>query len=213
MAFIDLKILYPRDEFVLLPVEQDIRRDLFLAFIAPMVWSVPIIGFEVLPDGAVVQWAAVPSENDLDQMAGAVAAFPGGVTSSAPIEVESLAVVSTNTGALVDVIDTTTPMLEAGTYAVEWTSLVGMLATVANTGVRGVITLSRIRGAAVVSRQYEHNWTMQQPQLFGAGLTFTCAAGDKIRALLQVQKLGVAAATAQMGMARISIDRKAVPSV
>lgn len=208
MAFIDLKILFARSEFVAVPGGQQLSRELLLAYLSQLVWSVPIIGLEIVPDGAVVQWAALPSSADQTQMLAAVAAFPGGVTSRAPIEVESLGITPATSAVLVDVIDVTTPLLEEGTYACEWTTLVGMLATVANTGVRGLITWSRIRGAVIVSRAYEHNWTMQQPQLFGAGLTFTCQAGDKIRALLQVAKVGAAAATAQMAMARITIDRK-----
>jgi hypothetical protein len=208
VAFIDLKILYPRSEFVLLPVEQEIRKDLFMAFVAPMVWSVPIIGFDVLPDGAVVQWAAVPSTADLLQMANAIATYPGGETSSSPLQVEALAVADNAATDLVDVIDVTTPPRDAGTYQILCNCQIGLAVTVANAGARVVATFSRIRGAAIVSRPYEHAWNLSQPQLFSPDITFECEAGDQIRARLQFQRIGVAA-IARLSNARITIDQLA----
>ena len=102
----------------------------------------------------------------------------------------------------------TTPPRDAGTYQILTTCMVGMLATVANTGVRGTVTYQLIRGGAVAAeRSYSHGWNQQEPQTFSAPLTFECQAGDRIRARLQVTKLGVAAATAQLARARVTIDQ------
>lgn len=69
------------------------------------------------------------------------------------------------------------------------------------------MTLTRIRGANEVSRAYEHNWDRLQPQTFSGPLTFQCAAGDRIRVRLQIGKIGAPAATAQLSMARVTIDQ------
>jgi hypothetical protein len=166
----------------------------------------------LMGNGVIVEWLGEPpTVQDRQAVRDKVAAFVGGTTTSEPIEVESLPITSATTAALVDVIDVTTPPGNGGTIQIMWCALVGMLATVANAGVRGVITLTRIRGATQVVRQYEHNWTRQEPQLFGSGITFKCQAGDKIRVLLQVGKVGAPAATAQMAMARVTIDPIAPP--
>ncbi len=182
--------------------------DAALASITPPL-TVPINETRLALGGAalIVEWATLPPSSDVAAVTAKVPTIVGVTTSSEPVELESLGVTSATDGTLVDKIDFTTPPLSKGTYQVIWDSLLGMLATVANTGVRGVITLTRTRGASSVSRQWEHNWTMQQPQLFGSGITFKCEAGDTIRARLQVAKVGAAAATAQMSMARITIDQ------
>lgn len=201
---------YPRADFLALP--GSIPLPLLRAVLGAVPQTVSIIDVRLTPqqDGAVVEWLGRPATADVQAIDDAIAAFAGGATTSEPFELESLA--STNApsdGSLATVIDFTTPSLDGGTYQVLWAALVGMLATVANTGVRGLITLTRMNadGSGAVTRSWEHNWTMQQPQTFSGGITFKCQTGQKIRARLQVQKLGVAAATAQIGGSRITIDQ------
>src|ERR687897_452863 len=160
-------------------------------------------------EGVGGEWAGAPSTADIAAITQRAALIVGGGTTSEPIEREALAATNaTVADAPVEVIDVTTPPRDKGTYTVLWSALVGMLATITNAGVRGTITLSLIRaGVTIATRTYTHGWNQQEPQLFGAGLTFTCQAGDRIRARLQVTKLGVPAATAQMGMARVTIDQ------
>jgi hypothetical protein len=175
-----------------------------------LVLSVPITDARMmlLGNGVTVEWLGEPpTVADRQAVRDKVASFVGGTTTSAPIEVESLGITSATTAALVDVIDVTTPPRDGGTYLIVTASLLGMLATVANTGVRGVVTMTRIRGATSKSRQWEHNWTRAEPQFFGPCLDFRCEAGDVLRVLMQVGKVGAAAATAQMSMARVSIDQ------
>ncbi len=172
--------------------------------------TVPINETRLALGGAalIVEWATLPTSSDVAAVTATVPTIVGVVTTSEPFELESLAVTTTTDATTpVDKIDFTTPPLDAGTYQVIWDCLVGMVATVANTGVKGIITLTRIRGATSVSRTWSHGWNQQEPQLFGSAITFKCQAGDRIRAQLQVLKLGAAAATAAMSMARITIDQ------
>jgi hypothetical protein len=194
---------YPRGDFVALtgPVPAPLLEPALLG----LTLTVPIADVRLTStSGVIVKWQDIPTGADITAVDAAIAAFAGGTTTSAPIEIESLGITSATTATLVDVIDHMTLPREAGTYQILWTSLVGMLATVTNAGVRAVITLTRSDG---VSRQWEHNWNLQQPQTFAGGITFKCTAGQTIRARLQVSKLGAPAATAQMAMARITIDQ------
>jgi hypothetical protein len=187
--------------------------DAALAAIVPPL-SLPVNETRLALGGAalIVDWAGLPSSADVAAVTALVPTIVGVTTTSAPIELESLGTTTTtDTVTPVDKIDFTTQPLDAGTYQVMWDALVGMVATVANTGVKGIITLTRIRGASSVARTWSHGWNQQEPQLFGSGITFQCNAGDRIRVQLQVLKLGVAAATAAMGMARVTIDQIARP--
>jgi hypothetical protein len=176
--------------------------------------SVPVNETRIALGGAalIVDWAGLPSADDVQRVADLIPTIEGVATTSEPFEIESLGTTTTtDTVTPVDKIDFATPPLDEGTYQVMWDCLVGMVATVANTGVKGIITLTRIRGASSVARTWSHGWNQQEPQLFGSGITFKCQAGDRIRAQLQVLKLGAAAATAAMAMARITIDQIARP--
>lgn len=212
MAEDSFRRFYVRADFTSMPgnvIDLPLLTTILLALNASL--SQPIIDMRELPGetGVALEWRARPTDADLLLVDGAIHAFAGGVTTSEPFEIESLGTTSEAAGALVDKLDFTTPGLAAGTYQVLWAALVGMLATVANAGVRGLITLTRMNGdgSGAVSRPWEHNWNLQQPQTFSGGITFKCSAGQKIRARLQVQKIGAPAATAQMAAARITIDQ------
>ena len=209
MALTNINRFYQRADFVSLLPGFDLDVDQISAQLSSLSLTVPVANVERLSqnEGILVQWEVLPSNADIAAVDGAVAAFTGGVVSSSPVEVESLGVTTALTASLVNVIDVTSTPREKGKYLVTWNSLVATLAVIANTGVRGVVTLTRTRGATSVSRQWEHNWNLPQPQLFGSALTFDCEAGDTIRVLLQVAKAGLLVATAQMAMARVTIDR------
>lgn len=164
-----------------------------------------------LPDGGViVEWLeTLPSSATLAAINGKVASFVGGATTDALLVKEELGLVNaTVQDELVTVIDETTPPRSQGVYIASWNCLVAMATTVTNTGVRGVMTWQLLRGEQVIERAYEHSWTRAEPQHFGSSLVFDCIAGDRIRGLLQVAKLGAAAATARMAMARVSVVAK-----
>lgn len=156
----------------------------------------------------IVEWTSLPLQADIDRVNALIPTIVGVATTAQPIEVEALAVADNATTVLADVIDITTPPRDAGTYQIVAACQLGMLATVANAGVRAIWTFSRIRGADVVSRPYEDNWDLQQLHMFAAAITFTCLAGDRIRARLQFARIGVAA-TARVSQARVTIDQLA----
>lgn len=183
--------------------------DAALASISPPL-SVPVNETRLALGGGalIVEWQELPSAADVLQVDALIPAIVGVATTSAPIEVEALAVVDNATTVLVDVIDVTTPPRDAGTYQIMWASLIAMLAVVANAGVRVVITLTRSNGdgSGPVSRSWESNWDRQQPLAFTGGITFQVLAGQRLRARLQFARIGVAA-TGRLSQARITIDQ------
>ena len=155
----------------------------------------------------VVEWADFPALGDVALVNAAVASYAAVGASEELLERESLGITAATTAALVTVIEATTPPRAAGSYRVDFCALVGMLATVANTGVRGVFTVTRTQGADVKTRQWEHNHALQQPQTFSGGRSFKVEHGATISVKLEVGKVGAAAATAQMASAVVTIDK------
>jgi hypothetical protein len=179
----------------------------FQTHLSTVGFTVPLVTAHDDNGFITVEFSSLPSPNDITTLDNAVATFVALPATDAPLVAESLAVTSATNATLVTVIDQTTPPRAAGTYQISWTALVGMLAAVTNTGVRGVITLTRTQGANVVARTWEHNSSLQQPQTFCGCVTFLCQAGATLRAHLQVAKVGAPAATAQMSVARITADK------
>jgi len=79
-------------------------------------------------DSVVVEWSNIALAEDIAAIDAAIAAFVGGTTSSAPLEVNSFAVATATDGTPVTKIDVTTPPLDPGTYQVIWTSSLRMQA-------------------------------------------------------------------------------------
>jgi hypothetical protein len=196
---------YAQSEFVAMnTVPVDAAQ--FETHLTTLSFSVPVVDVYEVNGSIAVEFSQLPTPGDITTLDGAVAAFVAAPPSDSLLEIESLGITSNPNTALVDVLDVSTPPREAGTYHVNMSCLVGMLATVANAGVRGVVTFTRTQGANVVSRQYEHNWNLQQPQTFALGIPFDCEQGAIIRVRLQVARIGNAA-TAQMAMARITAKK------
>ena len=207
MAESSYRRYYQQSEFAAMaPIPVNATQ--FLLHLTTVAFSqAPIDAYHVAEAIALV-WEDLPTPADIALADAAVASYiESGAASDEPLQIESLAVTSATDATLVTVIDQTTPPRAAGTYQISWTSLIGMLATVANTGVRGVITLTRTQGASVVARTWEHNWNLQNPQTFSGCITFICQEGATLRARLQVAKIGASAATAQMAVARITADK------
>jgi hypothetical protein len=198
---------YAQTEFTAMAGEF-VHAEQFALYLTTLPLGLPAVDVRAVQTHSVsVEWDDFPPPGDIAIVDAAVAAFVALPPTDEPLQAESLGITSATTSTLVDVIDVTTPPRDAGTYQVLWDCLVGMLATVANAGVRGLITLTRTQGSSVVTRQWEHNWNLQQPQTFSGGITFECEAGATIRARLQVAKIGAPAATAQMSVARITADK------
>jgi len=179
-----------------------------LAHLATLTLTEPIIAAEDVEGYAIaLTWANEPPANELEVVTNAIAEYVEIGPTEEPLEIESLGITSATSSTPVTVIDATTPPRAAGTYQISWTALVGMQAAVANTGVRGVITLTRTQGENVVTRTWEHHSSLQQAQTFSGCITFVCQAGATLRAELQVAKVGAPAATAQMAVARITADK------
>lgn len=167
--------------------------------------TVPLVDVRLAPygDSVVVEWSNIALAEDIAAIDAAIAAFVGGTTSSAPLEVNSFAVATATDGTPVTKIDVTTPPLDPGTYQVIWTSSLRMQAVAPNTGVEGKIRLTRSDGVFV---EQDDAWDLANRHAFNGALTFTVLAGQTIRALLTFSRLG-ASGTAEMSGARVTIDQ------
>lgn len=206
MSQTDFRKYYAQSEFIAM-ASVPVDPAQFETFLTTLSFSVAVVDVYAITGFIAVQFDALPTPSDFTTLDAAVASFVAVPPTDAPLEVESLGITSATTTTLVDVIDATTPPRDAGTYRVDWCCLVGMLATVVNAGVRGVVTLTRTQGANVVTRTWEHNWNLQQPQTFSGGRTFLVTQGATIRVRLQVSKIGAPAATAQMASAVVTVDK------
>jgi hypothetical protein len=206
MSATDFRKYYAQAEFIAMnSIPVDAAQ--FKTFLSTLGFSVPVVDVYEVDSFVAVQFNALPLQADFNTLDAAVASFVAVPPTDEPLEIESLGITSATSSSLVTVIDVTTPPRDAGTYRVDWCCLVGMLAVVANTGVRGLITLTRTQGANVITRSWEHNSSLQQPQTFSGGITFKVEQGATIRAHLQVAKVGTPAATAQLAVARITADK------
>lgn len=167
--------------------------------------TVPLVDVRLAPygDSVVVEWANIPTAPDVTAVDAAIAAFVGGTTSKAPLEVNSFAVATSSSGTPVTKIDITTPPLDAGTYQVIWVSSLRMQAVAANTGIEGKVRITRSDGVFV---EQDDAWDLANRHAFNGGLTFTVLAGQTIRVQLTFSRLG-ASGTAEMSGARATIGQ------
>lgn len=206
MAFQDFRIIYERADF--LALSGAIPLKLVTALLLQLPLESPIKDIKLIGPAAnpalSVEWETLVSDDDVDLVDDFVATFAGGATTSQPFEIESLATSNESLGVFTDKIDFTTPLLDEGTYQVSWSSATQMLAAVTNTGVQAQFIVTRSDG---VSRTWPDTWDLAFPHFFGNCITFKVQTGQTIRTQLQFRKLGVAAATAQMGGVRVTIDQ------
>jgi hypothetical protein len=202
MGTFEIKKFFPRADFTSLP-PGEIPLALFQTHIGGLVWSVPIIDVFLIDAGLVVQWAALPSEADDDQLDAAVISFVGGTTTSVPFEINSFATATSTSTTPVEKINFTTPALDAGTYQVIWTSSLRMQAVIANTGVEGKIRLTRSDGIFV---EQDDAWALSNRHAYNGAITFGIEAGQTIHSLITFSRLG-ASGTAEMSGARLTIDK------
>lgn len=195
---------YAQTEFLAMNTAP-VNAEQFGTYLATLPIAQPVIDVRAVQQHSIsVEWADLPAQSDIDVVDQAVATFTAQPTTDEPFELNSFGATTATSSALVDKIDFTTPPLEPGTYQVLWVSMLRMVAAVAATGVRALITLTRSDGTSV---QQESHWDLAQRVAFNGGLTFHVLAGQTIRAHLQVSKIGVAAATAEMSGARVTIDK------
>lgn len=206
MAFQDFRVIYERSDFLALSGQIPLKLVTALLLQLPLtspIKDVKLVGPAANPSLAV-EWESLISDDDLDAIDDFVATFPGGATTSQPFEIESLAISTESAGSLTPKIDFTTPLLDEGTYQVSWACDTQMQAAVANTGVEAQFIVTR---SDAVSRNWPDTWDLAFPHFFGNCITFKVQTGQTIRVQLLFRKLGVAAATAQIGLARVTIDQ------
>jgi hypothetical protein len=185
------------------------NADQFETYLSTVALGSPVVDvYAVGTHSIAVEWAELPPPGDIVLVDAAVIAFAAQPTTSEPFELNSFAATTATTTTPVDKISFTTPPLEAGTYQILWASMLRMVAAVAGTGVRALITLTRSGGTSI---QQESHWDLAQKVAFNGGITFRVTAGQTIGVLLQVNKIGAAAATAEMSGARVTIDKIADP--
>lgn len=196
---------YTQGDFAALATSIAEALPLFRTALAQLTLTEPVYDVRLDPtqSAAIVEWVALPSTADLAAVDAAVAAFVGGTTTSAPIELNSFAVSTTTSATPTTKITHTTQPLAAGTYQVIWNSSLRMQAVAANTGVEGRITITRSDGVSVAQTDA---WDLANNHVFNGAITFVVLAGQTITATLAFLRLG-ASGTAEMSGARITIDK------
>lgn len=170
-----------------------------------LVLSVPVsdVRLDLGQSAAIVEWLTLPLQSDINAVNAAVAAFTGGTTTAAPIEINSFGAATSTSGTPVVKITHTTAPLAAGTYQVIWNSSLRMQAVIANTGIEGRIAISRSDGASVLQSDA---WDLANLHVFNGALTFIILAGQTISVVLSFLRLG-ASGVAEMSGARVTIDK------
>lgn len=179
--------------------------DAALVAISPPL-SVPVNETRLALGGAalIVEWATLPTQDDVDDVSDLIPTIVGVVTTSAPLSFPSAGVTTAANAVLVTKIDSTSPPLSAGTYAVTYQDQHRLQTAAAgdSAGVRITITVS---GFAPFFQEDE--WPFVLKHAYNYAVPIVIAAGQTIRAQSQVYKLGAGAAIAEVSKARFTIDK------
>jgi hypothetical protein len=151
----------------------------------------------------IVEWAALPSADDVERVDALIPTIEGVATTSEPFEFNAFEASTSTSSTPVPKIAQVTPPLSAGTYQVIWTSSIRMQAVAANTGIEAKIRLERSDGAVV---EQTDAWDLANNHAFNGCITFQILAGQTISAALSFSRLG-ASGTAEMSGARVTIDQ------
>lgn len=196
---------YTQADFTSLATSISEAIPLLRTALGTLVLTEPVYDVRLDPttSAAIVEWVRLPSSADLIAVNAAVAAFAGGTTTSAPIELNSFGASTTTSGTPTTKITHTTQPLAAGTYQVLWNSSTRMLVAAANTGVEGRISITRSDAVNVAQTDA---WDLANLHVFNGAITFVILAGQTISVTLSFLRLG-ASGTAEMSGARITIDK------
>jgi hypothetical protein len=204
MSESSIKRFYGRSDFVnMLTAEPNIP--LLRTTLNGLALEVPIAEVRSLTGGgAVVEWEAFPDPADIVLIDAAIAAFVGGATTSAPMVLESFAALQTTDSVTpAKKAELQTPPLDGGTYTFSWNSLLRMNPAAANSGVQGIIRITRSDG---VVREQPDSWDLTAPHAFNGNIIFEVSAGQTLLAEAFVLRLG-AGGTAEMLGVRFTIDQ------
>lgn len=196
---------YTQTDFTSLATSLSEALTLFRTAVAQLSLTQPVadVRLDLSENAIIVEWLTLPIQADINAVNAAVAAFTGGTTTSAPIEINSFAVATSTSGTPTVKITHTTQPLDEGTYQVIWNSSIRMQALIANTGVEGRISIARSDGASVAQTDA---WDLANNHVFNGAITFIILAGQTIAVTLSFLRLG-ASGTAEMSGARITIDK------
>ena len=206
MSFQNFRVIYERTDFLALVGNIPIKiltAQLLQIPLASAITEIKLVGPSANPSVAV-EWEALISDDDIDTVDDFIATFIGGATTSQPFEIESLDPSLDGSGNVIPKIDFITPLLDEGTYQVSWACEIQTETQVPNTGVLGILTVTRSDGA---SRTWRDSWDLPFPHFFGDCITFKAETGQSIRVQLSFQKLGADPVNAAMSVARVTIDQ------
>jgi hypothetical protein len=179
--------------------------DAALAAISPPL-SVPVNKTDIALGGAalIVEWATLPTQEDVDDVAELVPTIVGVATTSAPLSFSSPGVTTAPNATLVTKIDSTSPPLAAGTYAVTYQDQHRLQTAAAgdSAGVRITITVS---GFPPFFQEDEWPFVLKHANNYAVPIVI--GAGQTIQVQSQVYKLGAGAAIAEVSKARFTIDK------
>jgi hypothetical protein len=196
---------YTQTDFLALATSIGEGIPLLRTALAELTLTVPVsdVRLDLSANAAIVEWLTLPTSGDVAAVDAVIAAFTGGTTTSAPIEINSFATATSTSATPVVKITHTTDPLDEGTYQVIWNSTTRMQAVIANTGVEGRISIARSDGATVSQADA---WDLANAHVFNGAITFVILAGQTIAVTLSFLRLG-ASGTAEMSGARITIDK------
>jgi len=197
---------YRRADFIALTTP-GIDLPLLKTWMAELVLDTPFVDVQLLTTevGARVDWQEFASPEDVALVDARIAAFVGGATTSEPFELESSGATQSTSAAPVLKATLGTGPLDAGTYTFSWNSLIRMNPAGANSGVKGLVRISRSDG---VFREQPDSWDLTADHAFNGNLIFKVSAGQTLTATAHVWRLG-AAGTAEMLSLRFTIDQLA----
>lgn len=153
--------------------------------------------------GAFVRWEGLPTEAELTAADAAIAAHAGTVTTSQPFVAVNAGPVTASSATTVGVIDMTTAPLDAGTYALDFSSMFRMQTAVSGERAQAI---SVVTVNAVARTQTSHT-PLADTGAYNGSATFNILAGQTVRIQLQIAEIGPGAGVAEMTQARATIDK------
>jgi hypothetical protein len=182
MAFEEFRIVFPRSDFLALPL------------------SVPIVDVRSLPNDAVsVEWETFITLADRLAVQSEIANLSQVGTTSEPFTVVNDGPIFAPNNTPVIVVQVTTPPLDAGTYQLSWVSMIRLTVAAANTAARSIINVNGI--------PQRHHWGEIVESAHNGSIPIKRLVGQTLTASLSIAKVGPGLVNAEMTGARLSIDK------
>lgn len=173
--------------------------------LAQLPLTVQVVDVRVAPldTAVVVEFGGIPTGQDFVDVDSAIAQFQAANTTNLHMEMQSFAAATTTSSSFTAKIDEITPELSAGTYMVNWQSLLRMSVAGASSGVLGRMRIERSDGEFL---EQTSAWDLTVGQAFNGCVSFPVTEGQTLRVTLSYARIG-ANGTAEMSDARVAIDR------